>query len=98
MTIETPHTLEACVECDRLFQDYADSIHTHLEAVRRSHSAADGLNRSALTDAERLENLALQQRQKVRRTLMEHEINHLIHDLTERQQELRQQEQQQACG
>jgi hypothetical protein len=86
VNIDAAEMLEACVECDCLLQEYTDSINTHLEAVRRSHSAAESLNRAALTESERLENLALQQRHKVRRTLMEHEVNHLIHDLTMRQQ------------
>ena len=86
MAIETADMPEGCLECDRLLQEYANSINIHLEAVRQSHSAAAGQNRSALTDSERVENLALQERHKVRRALMEHEVNHLIHDLRVRQQ------------
>jgi hypothetical protein len=86
MAIETADMPEACLECDRLLEEYANSINIHFEAVRRSHSAAAGQNRAALTESERVENLALQERHKVRRTLMEHEVNHLIHDLRVRQQ------------
>ena len=86
MAIETADMPEGCLECDRLLQEYAKSINVHLEAVRRSHSAAAGQNRAALTGSERVEKLALQERHKVRRTLMEHEVNHLIHDLRVRQQ------------
>jgi hypothetical protein len=86
MAIETADMPEGCLECDRLLQEYANSINIHLEAVRQSHLAAAGQNRAALTDSERVENLALQERHKVRRTLMEHEVNHLIHDLRVRQQ------------
>ena len=85
MAIETADMRETCIECARLFQEYADSIKTHLEAVRRSHSAADRQDRAALRESEGVENLALKQRQNTRRTLMEHEVNHLIHDLGMRQ-------------
>ena len=86
MAIEAAEKPESCFECDRLFEEYADSINTHLEAVRGSHSAAEGQNRAALAESERLENQALQKRQNLRRTLMEHEVNHLIYDLRMRQQ------------
>ena len=77
---------ENCIESDRLFQEYTDSINTHLEAVRRSHSAAVRQTKAALTESEQLENLALKERHSRRRALMEHEVSHLIHDLTTRKQ------------
>ena len=84
--METADVPEVCIECNRLLREYADSISAHLEAVRGSHSAAEGQNRAALAESERLENQALQQRHILRRTLMEHEVNHLIYDLRMRQQ------------
>ena len=71
----------ACVECDRLLQEYAESIHAHLECVRRSLSAAVHRNTAELIESERLENMIILERHNLRRTLMEHEVDHLIHDL-----------------
>ena len=71
----------ACVECDRLLREYAESIHAHLECVRRSLSAAVHQNKAELVESERLENVIVLERRNLRRTLMEHEVDHLIHDL-----------------
>jgi hypothetical protein len=70
-----------CVECDRLLREYAESIHAHLESVRRSLSAAVHQNTAELMESERLENILILERHNLRRTLMEHEVDHLIHDL-----------------
>ena len=80
MVIEMADKSEPCVECDRLFEQYTGLIHAHLEAISRSRSAAEEQDRIALSESERLENFALHQRQALRLTIMEHEVNHLVGD------------------
>lgn len=66
-------------------REYAESIHAHLECVRRSHLAAVHQNTAELIESERLENAIILERHSLRRTLMEHEVEHLIHDLENKQ-------------
>jgi hypothetical protein len=74
----------SCIDCDRLLREYAESIRAHLECVRRSHSAAVNQNTAELMESERLENIVILERHNLRRTLMEHEVEHLIQDLENR--------------
>ena len=74
-------SMDTCLDCKRLWKEYADSVAAHIDTVRQSHRDSvqeDGL---ALMKSEWLERAALRNRQKARKSLTEHQVSHLIQEL-----------------
>jgi len=73
--------LPGCVDCKKLWQDYALAVQAHLETVRQSHADALSQDSAALMKSEWLERASARNRQKVRKALTEHQVTHLISEL-----------------
>ena len=74
-----------CIDCKRLWQEYALAVQAHLETVRQSHADALSEDGAALMKSEWLERASARNRQKARKALNEHQVTHLISELEARQ-------------
>jgi hypothetical protein len=77
---------ETCVECNRLWRQYADAIAASLDMAAQCYSAALRGDGAKLMGSEYRERLAVRARQVARNALMDHQVTHLIQDLEQRQQ------------
>jgi len=78
-------TRATCSDCTRLWRDYAEAIHGHLEALRQSHADALRENNLALMKSEWEERAAVRNRQKARKALTEHQVTHLVKKMDTRE-------------
>ena len=78
-----------CLTCKKLWKDYTDAVHAHIETVRKSHGDTLRQDSLALMKSEWLERASVQKRQKVRKALTEHQVTHLIRELETQPRRLR---------
>ena len=63
-----------CAECDRLWEEYAQTMTAHVKIVARSHKAA--LQNDSLDEIAAIEADLAQKKLKARRAIEDHEAEH----------------------